>query len=222
MKALLKILVLLIFLPPIIYLLLAVAGMLIPVNSDFQETKDGIEIYLQTSDVHTDFVVPYKTNLKDWEENISPQHSLSGVPGVSYISFGWGDLEFYRNTPLWEDLTLKTGFKALFLKSPAALHLEFLEEPPAGEKTISLKVSREQYLKLTEYLLKSFELDAEGKVQPIPGLHYNNRDAFYRAKGYLSLFKTCNTWTNSGLKTSGLKACLWTPFPEGILYSYRQ
>ena len=221
MKAVFKILALLIFLPPLLYLLAAIAGMLIPVNSDFKETKDGIKIYLQTSGVHTDIVVPLKNGLKDWEEDISLQHSLSEVPGTRYISFGWGDLEFYRDVPQWEDLTFKTGFKALFLKSQAALHLEFSEMPPSAEKTIPIEISRDQYLNLTAFLEDSFELDVEGNVQPIQNLHYTNRDAFYKAKGSLSLFKTCNTWTNNGLKTAGLKACLWTPFPEGILYIYR-
>ncbi|WP_372919788.1 TIGR02117 family protein [Salegentibacter sp.] len=221
MKAVLKILLLLIFLPVLIYVLAAIAGMLIPVNSDFQETKDGVKIYLQTSDVHTDIVVPLKNDLKDWEENISLQHSLSGVPGARYITFGWGDLGFYKNTPQWEDLTLKTGFQALFLKSPAALHLEFSAVPPSAKETIIIEISRDQYLKLTNFIENSFDLDAEGNVQSIPDLHYTTRDAFYKAKGSLSLFKTCNTWTNNGLKTAGLKACLWTPFTEGILYTYR-
>ncbi|SFN72471.1 TIGR02117 family protein [Salegentibacter flavus] len=221
MKTVLKILVLLIFVPLLIYIIAVITGMLIPVNSDFQETNDGVEIYLQTSDVHTDIVVPLKNDLKNWEEDISLQHSLSGVPGAKYISFGWGDLEFYRNTPLWEDLTLKTGFRALFLKSPAALHLNFSEELPPTEKTIPLMISQNQYLKLTAFLENSFEYDAEGNVRHIQDLHYTRRDAFYKAKGSLSLFKTCNTWTNNALKASGLKACLWTPLPEGILYTYR-
>lgn len=221
MKTVLKILALLIFLPPLAYLLVALTGMLIPVNSDFQETNDGIEIYLQTSGVHTDIVVPLKNELKNWEEDISLQHSLSGAPGAKYISFGWGDLEFYRNTPLWKDLTLKTGFRALFLKSPAALHLEFSEEPPSGEKVIRLRLNPNQYMQLTAFLEDSFEFDTDGNVQPIRDLHYTRRDAFYKAKGSLNLFKTCNTWTNNALKTAGLKACLWTPFPEGIHYTYR-
>ncbi|HEY9185046.1 MAG TPA: TIGR02117 family protein [Salegentibacter sp.] len=221
MKKVLRLSLLIILSLPILYLLVAIAGALIPVNSDFRETEKGIEIYLRTSEVHTDIVLPLKNDLKNWEDDISLQHSLSGVPGAKYISFGWGDLEFYREVPLWEDLSLKTAFRALFLKSPAALHLEFLEEPPSEEKTIRLKVNREQYLKLTAFLEDSFEFDAEGNVQPIQDLHYTRRDAFYKAKGSLSLFKTCNTWANNALKKSGLKACLWTPLSEGILYTYK-
>lgn len=76
-------------------------------------------------------------------------------------------------------------------------------------------------MKLTAFLEDSFEFDTDGNVQPIRDLHYTRRDAFYKAKGSLNLFKTCNTWTNNALKTAGLKACLWTPFPEGIHYTYR-
>ncbi|MDR9457032.1 MAG: DUF2459 domain-containing protein, partial [Salegentibacter sp.] len=92
---------------------------------------------------------------------------------------------------------------------------------PPTEKTIPLMISQNQYLKLTAFLEDSFEYDAEGNVRHIQDLHYTRRDAFYKAKGSLNLFKTCNNWTNNALKTSGLKACLWTPLPEGILYTYR-
>ncbi|WP_432264675.1 DUF2459 domain-containing protein [Autumnicola psychrophila] len=57
-------------------------------------------------------------------------------------------------------------------------------------------------------------------MRPVPNLHYNSRDAFYYAKGSLNPFKTCNTWINSGLKNSKMKACLWTPFTQGIFYHY--
>ena len=33
-----------------------------------------------------------------------------------FVSFGWGDKNFYANTPTWKDVTFSVGFKALFLK----------------------------------------------------------------------------------------------------------
>ncbi len=30
------------------------------------------------------------------------------------------------------------------------------------------------------------------------------------------MFSTCNEWVNKGLKATGLKSCLWTPFDTGL------
>ena len=49
---------------------------------------------------------------------------------------------------------------------------------------------------------------------------YGKNDAFYEANGSYSLFHTCNTWANNGLKACGQKACFWTPFDSGIFYHY--
>lgn len=220
MKRILKILGVIFVLPPLLYLVLAIIGALIPVNTDYRPENPEIEIYLQQSGVHTDIVVPFKNEFKNWGETVSQKHSLSSISEANFIKFGWGDLEFFRKTPHWEDLTLKTGFRALFMKTPAALHLEFSEEIPITDKSISLKIDPVQYKKLIQYLEKSFLLNEDGKVQPVKDLHYNQNDAFYLANGSLNLFNTCNTWANKALKASEVKTCLWTPFPQGIFYRY--
>jgi hypothetical protein len=76
-----------------------------------QDCVTDREIYITTNGVHLDIVLPV--------ENVEPEFlsRLEILPGTKYVSFGWGDKEFYINTPQWKDLTLKTAFKALFLKS---------------------------------------------------------------------------------------------------------
>lgn len=217
-----KYLLLVLLIPGLLYLLAVILGGLIPVNSGVTNRDGEIEIFLHVAGVHTDIVVPTQNELQNWEEVVSPSHSLSAPSNPKYISFGWGDLEFYRDTPEWKDLTLKTGFRALFLNTPSAVHLEFLNFLPRSGETLPLKINKKQYRRLSAFLLQSFRFDESGNVKPIDGLHYNQNDAFYHARGSLNLFYTCNTWVNEGLKTSGLRACLWTPFPEGILYTYRQ
>jgi hypothetical protein len=48
----------------------------------------------------------------------------------------------------------------------------------------------------------------------------SDNDAYYEAHMRYSLFHTCNTWINNGLKASQKKACLWTPTSGGIFYQY--
>lgn len=197
-----------------------IIGAAIPVNTAPDTSEPFTTIYLVSNGMHTDIVLPVRTEVTDWTKIVKPQHSLSPPNKVSFVSFGWGDLEFYRNTPEWEDLEFSTAFKSLFLKTPAAIHVRFLTTYSFGEDFRAITVDRPQYEKLCSYIKNSFKFDTSGNTQPVEDLHYTGDDAFYHAHGSLNLFKTCNTWVNSGLKNSGLKACLWTPFVEGIFYHY--
>lgn len=220
-KIFLKLLVGIIFIPPLIYMALVLVGAAIPVNSNASTHNPDLKIYLVSNGMHTDIVVPAHNAIMDWSSIVRAEHTLSNNHKYKYLSFGWGDLGFYANTPRWEDLTLDTGFRALFLKTPSAVHVTFLEVIEEGEDTRTLYLNNAQYMKLTQYIKNTFAYDAETtKSQPVTGLHYTQNDAFYKARGSLHLFNTCNTWVNNGLKEAGLKAALWTPFVEGIFYHY--
>ncbi|MCM4159792.1 TIGR02117 family protein [Antarcticibacterium flavum] len=202
-------------------MILVLVGAAIPVNHDRDSKDPDLKIYLVSNGMHTDIVVPLRTPMEDWTKTVKPEHTLSNSSKYKYVGFGWGDLGFYANTPRWEDLTLDTGFKALFLKTPAAMHVTFHHTLIVDEDTKVLFITTEEYSKLSHYIKNTFEPDAEtGQSQPVAGLHYSHDDVFYKARGSLHLFNTCNTWVNNGLKQAGLEACLWTPFVEGIFYRY--
>lgn len=204
----------------LLYFVSAVIGSVIPVNKD-QPQGGNITIYLRTNGVHTDFIFPIENEIMDWEQLVSPQHILSKRANFEYISFGWGDLEFYQNTPEWSDLSFPTAMQAVFLHSPSAMHVEFESAPRLTQPVISVDISEAQYRDLVRYVAESFEFDAAGEVKPVTDLHYNQNDAFFHAKRSLNSFYTCNTWINNGLKNADLRACLWTPFEEGIFYQYQ-
>lgn len=205
-----------------LYFTLAAVCSIIPVNSSSEEKEEPpYEIFIESNGVHTDIVFPLHSSLFDFTALVDPGHTISGDIEYKFIAFGWGDLEFYKNTPQWADLTPKIAFKALFLKTPAAMHVQFKKYLIENEDVIPVKLSESEYIKLADYIKNSFELDEKGYPQPIPNLHYFNNDVFYHGRGSLNLFYTCNTWTNNALKSAGLKASLWTPFAEGIFYHYR-
>lgn len=204
----------------LLYFVSAVIGSVIPVNTD-QPEGGNVTIYLRTNGVHTDFVFPIQNEVMDWQQLVSPEHTLSKMGNFSYISFGWGDLEFYQNTPEWSDLTFPVAMKAIFLPTPSAMHVEFESSIRFTQPMVPVNITQEQYKDLVTYVSESFEKDSGGNVIPVEDLHYNQNDAFFRAKRSLNSFYTCNTWVNNGLKNANLRACLWTPFDEGIFYQYR-
>lgn len=184
-------------------------------------TLPEISIYIKTNGVHTDLVLPVKTQQTDWREYLSPANTIGNDTAADYIAMGWGDKGFYLETPTWADLKCSTAFKAAFAMSHSAIHTTYyqtMEEGPACKK---IGISNTQYERLVKYICNSFQLNAAGQMILIKtNANYGTDDAFYEAKGSYSLFHTCNTWANDGLKSCGQKACLWTPFDSGIFYQY--
>lgn len=90
-----------------------------------------------------------------------------------------------------------------------------------NQHCVRIDISRDQYRRLIQYIDKTFDTDSTGLPHLIPtNAVYSGADAFYEAKGSYNLFKTCNTWTNKGLKVAGQKASLWAPFDWCIFYQY--
>src|SRR5688572_13814629 len=70
------------------------------VNRSFQQTPNGIRVFVLSNGVHTDLVVPAFTPYKNWQSNFPPAlfHADSAY---NYMGFGWGDKGFYLETPTW-------------------------------------------------------------------------------------------------------------------------
>lgn len=205
----------------IIYLASAFGLSYLSVNSDFIPCeKDAVEIYILTNGVHTDLVLPFQNQYKDWSAFVNPATTKSGKPSAVNVAFGWGDKGFYLNTKTWNDLKFSTAFNAMFYLSTSAMHVIFYGKLRETESCRKISIDKESYLKLVDYISNSFSKDSVGKSQQIKGASYWNNDSFYEANGTYGLFFTCNTWANKGLKVANLKACVWTPFDKGIFYQY--
>ncbi|MDO5654642.1 MAG: TIGR02117 family protein [Flavobacteriaceae bacterium] len=197
---------------PLIYFLGALITTYIPVNSVQPKEQFSDTIYLHSNGVHLDIALPrYSLD--------SIQFSgLFTFSSDQIISFGWGDANFYLNTPEWKDLSFEIAFQAAFLKSPTLMHVSRYSQ--TGDDWRKIPVTKEQLQMLNQHLSESFEKDTEGNLMILPGNGYYQHDDFYKAHGNYHLFQTCNSWANDILKKSGLKASLWTPFDFGLLSFY--
>lgn len=182
-----------------------------------------IPLFIRSNGVHTDLVMPVKTSLIDWSQQVRFDHTLANDSSYHYVGIGWGDKGFYLDTPTWADLKVSTALKAAFWLSSSAMHATFYRKAELypGPDCIALHITPTQYAKLIDYIQASFRHDAAGQIELIPGHSYGRDDAFYEAHRVYSVFYTCNTWANNGLKISGQKACLWTPMERGIMNLYR-
>jgi uncharacterized protein (TIGR02117 family) len=213
-KRILKCLLLLIAIP-VSYFTIAFLLTSITVNKDQDETAAtrSKTIYLSTNGVHLDIIIPKKDIAPHLLEDIVYQDN------EEYISFGWGNENFYINTPTWGDLTVKNAFQAMFLNGPTLMHVTRYRKP--GTSWTEIHLQKKEFDTLNTYILNSFRLDNNHKII-LPDAGYTSRDNFYKATGGYSCLMTCNTWVNLAFKESGLKACYWTPFDFGLIDKYKE
>lgn len=198
MKKLFIRLFLAIVLCPIIYLVVALLLTYITVNTTNDNFKNkGCSIYIKTNGIHLDLIIP---------NNDFDFLNLD----CKYLAIGWGDKEFYLNTPSFSDLKIKTAFNALLLDSPTLLHITKYQK--VQNNWTKIEVTEDQLIHIKRNLLMYFN---NSDITPIQG--YGSSDYFYNARGSYSCLFTCNTWVNNILKQANVKSCLWTPFSYRLI-----
>ncbi len=195
-----------------VYLSMAVFLSALYVPAKTEDCADKTTIYLRHSPVHVDIVLP-KSSLSDSTIGLL---DLPGMARADFVIFGLGDRDIFLNTPRWNDLNPAYALKAIFLPSARAMHMETSKY--VYTNWIPVEVCDSQLSDIEAYLLDGFKLDEAGNVMDIEGFSYTGQDRFYEAKGSYHMFNTCNNWANGALKAGGLKAPIWSPFSQGIIY----
>ncbi len=207
------------------YALFAALSAVIPVSAEQVPAEEArpYELYLLKSGPHTDFLVKANTDVHDWRLDFPYSNNVNPDTSLQWLAIGWGDKNFYLNTPTWADLTVSTAVTAATGLGTAGIHASYYYGIPNDRPIIQLQLTRNQYMRLCSYISRSLIADADGKrimLQPLlAGVNFDH-DRYYDAHGRYSMIHTCNTWINNGLKASGQRACLWTGFAEGLFYQY--
>ena len=100
------------------------------------------------------------------------------------------------------------------------MHVEYVPSPSYAVREIRLRP--EEYRRLWAAIRADLVLDASGRPKRINHPGYGPSDAFYRATGKASAFRTCNSWVAGRLLLAGVKTSLWPPFAQGLVWRYRR
>lgn len=204
---------------PLLYVLAALIGGLIPVNRGWQEPDEGITIYIANNGVHADLVLPAYAQGLDWRP-LLPKSDARNVPaGAQWIAFGAGERRVYLETPTWGDLTVETAAIAL-TGGERVMHIQWVRDPTYSAK--ELRLTPEQYRRLWAAIRSEFQLSPDGKPIRIDHPGYGFGDAFYHGIGKANAISTCNQWTADRLRVAGVEAPLWSPFVQGLVWRYRE
>ena len=202
------------------YLLIVTLLSFVSVNEDFAENQKEIPIYILTNGVHTDVVLPLKSEYYDWTNQLKPEHTKAKDSTYQYAALGWGDKGFYLETPTWEDLKATTALKAASGLSATAMHVTFYKDLKESNSCKKLQISSDNYKKLILFINESFQTKSGEYLKIETEAVYGKHDVFYEANGSYSLFYTCNSWANQALKAANQKAALWTISDSGIFRHY--
>jgi uncharacterized protein (TIGR02117 family) len=202
---------------PLLYFTCALIGGLIPANGGWQEAERGVRIFVRTNGVHTWIMVPTVAAGIDWRPIAGAEHIKDPryVRG-NYLAIGYGNRDFYLNTPTWGDLSLRTAAAAAFGGGPSLVHVEHEHDPRPTEYQQPITLTVEEYRRLASHIRASFDLSG-GRSKPLLGRGYGPADVFYEARGAYNAYRTCNEWTGKALRAAGVRTGVWTPLSQSIM-----
>ncbi|HVF84215.1 MAG TPA: TIGR02117 family protein [Sphingomicrobium sp.] len=203
---------------PALYLLLALFGSLLPINSAWQEPERGTTVYLRSNGIHVDIVMPAVAEGLDWRRYFPRTDFRAAPASPRWFTFGAGERRVFLDTATWFDLTPRTAWAAL-MGGEQVMHVERTSEP--GSNLRALRLRPEEYRRLWAAIRAQLELSPGGRPQRIDHPGYFGDDAFYLARGKASALHTCNNWVADQLRLAGVEASVWSPFAQGLTWRYR-
>jgi uncharacterized protein (TIGR02117 family) len=180
---------------------------------------DNQKIYVVGDITHTNIIVPVRNEVFDWGTYLNLQSIGSDTEAnYQYLAFGWGEREFYMNTPTPADFRWSNALRALLLINQSVLYVQGLPTAPTLDaNTRCVRLSQANYLNLMQFIHRTFEQTPQGnKIRLQNG--YTSNGGFYAAKGRYSILRTCNNWTAEGLRTAEVNTPLWAGLAPAVMF----
>lgn len=202
---------------PVLYLLAALVGAMIPAGGDAAEGPATIRVGLWRGPIHFDFLLPVDERTRRAFAFAEVQRGVPvSHPEARWIAVGWGSEAFYTTAGSYTDITAGAVWTAA-TGDDAVIRVDVLSEFPEGTSGLYwLDITPEEYTRLLSGIETSFTRDLGGRPQPLKAVGLTGSDGFWRAAGHFSLLHPCNDWVGEQLRAAGLRFGLWTPTPQAV------
>ncbi|KAM3115940.1 TIGR02117 family protein [Phormidesmis sp. 146-33] len=196
-------------------------GYFTPRKWNASQTCDSpYRIYVEGDQMHVNLILPVRNQTNDWNQFLPIQKiGRDSQENYRYLKFGWGDRDFYMNTPNWSEVRITNVLRALFMPgNPTAMYVQGFTDLPQ-EKGVEIKcvgVSQQDYSQMVDFIQNSFERDANGAPIRIQD-GGNETSGFYEGTGHYSALKTCNTWAANGLRAANINTPLWSGLASSVM-----
>jgi uncharacterized protein (TIGR02117 family) len=173
-------------------------------------------IYLEGDIQHVNLLLPVANDQVDWNSFLSPG-PIGSETGVryQYLKFGWGDRDFYRNTPNMAAFQLPKALHALLAPgNVTTVHVQGYGALPVAEPLKCVALKAPEYRRLVGFIQASFQQTAQRPIRIQDG--FTPSSGFYEGTGHYSILRTCNTWAAEGLDAAGVNTPLWTALAPAV------
>ncbi|MFB2837666.1 DUF2459 domain-containing protein [Floridanema evergladense] len=200
--------------------LLAIGYFTPVVNCNVTQAKCEFPVCIINDGMHVNIVLPVRNNLVDWQEFINVSAiGKDATANYKYLTFGWGDRDFYIQTPTLAEFNLITAAKALFLPTPSTILVQGFADIPRNPELKCAKVTKTDYLQLTQFIQNTFQFNSQN--QPIRIANgFLSSSGFYAANGSYSILKTCNNWAAEALQQAGIDTPLWAGLSSAVMLHF--
>lgn len=188
-----------------------VAGALIPANRGWRAPAAGVTIYVTSNGVHTGLILPATNPQIDWRQLVRAGDLPDPRYAGNWLLFGWGERDFYLNTPTWADVSVRRVARALIGSNHTLVHVDHLQGVKADADTRPLVLTTAQYAALA----RAIRADFASQPEVLRG--YGPNDVFYAARGRYSGLHSCNAWTGERLRAIGVRVGIWTPTAWSVM-----
>jgi uncharacterized protein (TIGR02117 family) len=196
-----------------------ILGVIIPTKWFYNTQADcNFPIYVSSvNNFHAELILPVDNGLFNWRQFLNLQELGTEADRYQYLSFGWGDKQFFMNAA-YDPISI---FDVLFLPGPSVMHVwgHSAGKPQLGNNFQLKKVnlSREEYGRLAKFIEDSFALNPDRKPVYLRTGFYRN-SGFYEARGTYSALRTCNAWTAEGLRLADVNTPVWTALAPAVTF----
>ena len=118
----------------------------------------SLKICVSQSGLHSNIIVPFKNKVFNWQKYLYLNNKNLEY---RYLGFGWGERNYYTNSPT-KELKIIKGFQALFFPNDSVIRVQRHQILPQLELEC-VGVSQSDYLELINFINSSFKLSDRGE-----------------------------------------------------------
>ncbi|MEM7725734.1 MAG: DUF2459 domain-containing protein [Cyanobacteria bacterium P01_A01_bin.45] len=176
------------------------------------------QVCVANTGAHSNILVRTKNDAQNWHNYLSVDKiGIDAAKDYKYLSFGWGDKDFYMTVTSLSDFNFYTTFKAVFIPTSSVIYVKGYQSLPKNIEVKCILTNKTNYLQLIKFIKTNFQLDKNGNKIRIGNGHTTNA-GFYKAKDTYSILRNCNTWTADGLRKADINTPLWDGLSSAILF----